>query len=198
MHWNISKIRRLGNIKMEMYLKRKGSKNIFSKAEVNFEIMGEKFILINIKYNYIPDDILNDSPYYWRLVTDNHSPPLEISVNIEPGNIHEITMFISEEDFGEPISDVNCRSYNENTNFYTNLFQHYDYYFDSKGEYVVSLKDTDLQCFFNNEKPTTIINQNENVSYYLNNEDYLIGLSIKNLESSALSVLFQSNLININ
>jgi len=78
-----------------MYLKRSGNANLKPITEVVVEKMGEKFVLVTIKNNYEDKDLLNDSPYYWRLVMESINPPLEISLNRESGQIQEITFFIS-------------------------------------------------------------------------------------------------------
>lgn len=177
-----------------MYLRRKGNSNLLSSSEVSFEKIGEKFVLININNNYNHKDILSDSPYYWRLVTEDNNPPLEISLNIETGQIQEITFFISEENFRHQV-EFSCNVFLEKTIFHTDLFKRYNYYNDFKGEYSVFLRNNSLCCYFNNEKPISIINQNKHISYFLNNQKYLVGFSINNLNNSYLNVLSDSKLI---
>ncbi len=178
-----------------MYLQLKNFRDSTMSIVRNFELMGNKFLLMNLEFD-IPIDSKNfERAYYWRLDTQRDLPPMEIGIRKSTGFIKSITLFISDKEFVSDDLNIPLIDKIGLPCFETKLFKDEQFYFDTIGEYNVYYESDKLICLFDEMIPSYIMVLNEYFSFILNQNNELVGFAINKLSKNEVEQLIKSNLI---
>lgn len=125
-----------------MYLTCTKLKYSRKKPIVQYEIIGDKMLLMNID---LIEKGLSNQWCYWRTGIGTNNPPLEIYIDNISGIIKKITLFITDDEFVKN-ENIKCNEEYGEPIFCVNVLV--DKYNDHVDKYKIWVNEMKLYCIF--------------------------------------------------
>jgi len=168
-----------------MYLKQIDKDTNKTATRIEFEKVANDLLMVSVN-NDINDQAQVFS--YWRMLGNRGNPPLEVGVNTETGTIKSITFFVDSDCF-EEFRFSNEDTLSGNILIDSSVFSKPNDYINNKGNYCVTLNSNKFMCRFNEKSDIKETIVNENIEFYVDNNNQLRGFAINNLTDSEIKTI---------
>lgn len=159
-------------------------------VEVEFEKIGESFLLLSVDYDSDSRNSVERSevPSYWRLVIGRNIPPLEIGINTETKRISRMAFFTDRCEFSK-IETPYAEKYQGEVVVDTSIFRRSHDFVDVNGDYSVTLCNGQLICLFDNFNGSSGIVEGKKLGFLIDKRNSLCGFVIKDLSREEIRLL---------
>lgn len=158
----------------------------FQRPTISTEIEKFGINLLMIKINFKRSCVRNNVPSYWRFITNEQIPPLEIGINRKEQNICNITLFLEKIISEKPNLKI-AKEIKSDFRIETSLFPSDYYFIDNTGKMTCYLHDHKFWCFFFRYSENEVITVNQHtlgkIVFYFDMLNQLLGFGIDTLSS---------------